>query len=256
MNGAPGRLVVSIGTTHPWNVAGTGLDLHVGAELGIRVVTAVAAVSAQDAGGIRGVEPVSDKLFEAQLKAVPWSDAGAVRVGALPSASAVDAVTRALRQIPEVLAVVDPVLSATRGGRFADEATAASIGEHLAAQPNVVLTPNVNEASELLGKPVTRETLVESAIALFERGAYAVLLKGGHLQGAPEDVLASDVGVMTFSEERLPHGMRGTGCVLAMALACNIASGSPLIEAVASARRFVRGKIANAKLFHDLRVAY
>lgn len=256
MTDAAAPLVVSIGTTHPWNIAGVGQDLLVGAELQTRVLTAVAAVSAQDAGGIRALEAVSPDVFHAQLEAVPWRDARAVRVGALPSIEAVEEVERALRRLPHVLAVVDPVFGATRGGRFGDNATVDFMRDRLATLQNVVLTPNVDEAAELLGTPVTRGTMVQAAIALQERGAHAVLLKGGHLEGPPEDVLASGLGVMTFREERLPHGMRGTGCVLAMALACRIAAGAPLIEAVAAARGFTREKIANAKVFHGLRVAY
>jgi hypothetical protein len=42
------EIVISIGTSHPWNVAGTGRDLIVGADFGARVFTAIAAVSAQD----------------------------------------------------------------------------------------------------------------------------------------------------------------------------------------------------------------
>ena len=45
-------IVLSIGTTHPWNVAGVGRDLVVGCDFGVRVFTAIVAVSAQDGRGV------------------------------------------------------------------------------------------------------------------------------------------------------------------------------------------------------------
>ena len=76
-------IVLSIGTNHPWNVAGIGRDLVVGTRLGARVFTAVAAVSAQDAHGVRALHPVPAEVLREQLAALPWDAAGAVRVGAL-----------------------------------------------------------------------------------------------------------------------------------------------------------------------------
>src|SRR5581483_4677701 len=92
-------IVCSIGTTHPWNVAGVGRDIVVGASLDVRVFTAVAAVTAQDGRGV-----------------VAWDSAGAARVGALPTAAAVRLVAAALRDRPWLPAVVDPVFGASRGG--------------------------------------------------------------------------------------------------------------------------------------------
>ncbi|MGC1381787.1 MAG: bifunctional hydroxymethylpyrimidine kinase/phosphomethylpyrimidine kinase, partial [Candidatus Baltobacteraceae bacterium] len=93
-------IVLSIGTTHPWNVAGIGRDLIVGCSFGARVFTAVAAVTAQDRRGVVGLDVVDADVFEAELSVLPWEAAGAVRVGALPTASSLRAVADALRAHP------------------------------------------------------------------------------------------------------------------------------------------------------------
>ncbi|HEV7179389.1 MAG TPA: bifunctional hydroxymethylpyrimidine kinase/phosphomethylpyrimidine kinase, partial [Candidatus Baltobacteraceae bacterium] len=80
--------------------------------------------------------------------------------------------------------------------------------------------------------------------------------KGGHLDGDPLDAFAHAGGMELFTQGRLPHDMRGTGCTLAMALACGLARGLPLSEAVAAARAFVREKIAGAREFRGFYVAY
>lgn len=238
-------IVISIGTTHPWNVAGVGRDLVVGTTLGARVFTAVAAVSAQDAGGVVALRPVAEDLFESQLRVLPWESAGAVRIGALPTARSVLAVSQALAGRAWLPAVVDPVFDASRGGGLADPAARDALRDNLARMPNVVLTPNLAEAAALLGSyAVGRETMGQAARTLRERGAAAVLLTGGHLSGEPADALATVEGVEILRDSRIAGSMHGTGCTLAMALACELAAGNTLGQAVHAARTFVRAEIA------------
>ncbi|HEV3092717.1 MAG TPA: hydroxymethylpyrimidine/phosphomethylpyrimidine kinase [Candidatus Cybelea sp.] len=238
-------IVLSIGTTHPWNVAGTGRDLVVGGALGARVFTAVAAVSAQDAGGVIALGATAPELFVAQLRALPWQSAQAVRVGALPTAQAVRAVSALLRERPDLPAVVDPVFAASRGGELSDAGGRTALRDELAVLSNVLLTPNLAEAAAMLGwEGVERDTQGEAAKRLRERGARAVLLTGGHLAGDPADALATAAGLEIFCEPRIGGSMHGTGCTLAMALACELAAGAALSDAVLAARSFVRAEIA------------
>ncbi|MFY9719660.1 MAG: bifunctional hydroxymethylpyrimidine kinase/phosphomethylpyrimidine kinase [Candidatus Cybelea sp.] len=238
-------IVLSIGTTHPWNVAGVGRDLVVGAALGARVFTAVAAVSAQDGRGVIALDPVSAELFEAQLATLPWQTAGAVRVGVLPTRASVHAVAQALRSRDWLPAVVDPVFAASRGGELADGPAREALRDELATLRSVILTPNLAEAALLLGRaPIERSEIGEAAARLRERGAGAVLLTGGHLAGDPADALAYGESVEIFSEPRIAGAMHGTGCTLAIALACELGAGRPLRDAVRAARTFVRSEIA------------
>lgn len=238
-------IVLSIGTTHPWNVAGVGRDLVVGGELGARVFTAVAAVSAQDGRGVAALQAIHVNAFEAQLATLPWTAAGAVRVGALPTIAAVRAVAKRLRAHSSLLAVVDPVFAASRGGELSDDAARYGVRDELATLPSVVLTPNVDEAALLLGtEPIKRGSIGEAAATLQGRGALGVLLKGGHLEGDPVDALATAQGVELFAEPRIAGEMHGTGCTLAMALACELAAGRPLPHAVRAARAYTRAELA------------
>jgi hydroxymethylpyrimidine/phosphomethylpyrimidine kinase len=56
-------------------------------------------------------------------------------------------------------------------------------------------------------------------------------------------VLADADGVEIFTGARIDGEMRGTGCTLAMALACALARGDDLRAAVGFARGFVRDKL-------------
>lgn len=238
-------IVISIGTTHPWNVAGVGRDLVVGSVLQTRVFTAVAAVSAQDAGGVTALEAVSQELFLAQLRALPWEGANALRVGALPTPGSVRAVAEAVRKRPWLPCVLDPVFAASRGGTLSGDDAFDALRSELAVLPAVILTPNLDEAARLLQRAsIDRDELSQAARDLRERGASAVLLTGGHLTGDPADALAWSEGEEIFNESRIGGTMRGTGCTLAMALACHLGAGEALPEAVRAARAFVRAELA------------
>jgi hydroxymethylpyrimidine/phosphomethylpyrimidine kinase len=252
-----GPVVASIGTTHPWNVAGLGLDLRVAETFGVRDVTVVTGVTAQDAGGLHAALPLPEAIVRAQLDALPMDEVDVLRVGALIGSPNVALIAAFLAEHPKTPAVVDPVFGATLGGAFLDDAAFAMFRDGLARLPSVVLTPNVEEASRLLGRAsIAAGEIGAAAAELQSRGARAVLLKGGHLAGDPVDALATARGVQLFHDERMPGAMRGGGCVLAMTLACELARGLPLADAVQSARTYVRTRIASRQRFGGLQVAY
>ena len=77
----------------------------------------------------------------------------------------------------------------------------------------------------------------------------AVLAKGGHLPGDRlTDVLVRADGVLTrWESERIdtPH-THGTGCTLASGIACGLAEGLGLAQAIGRARDYVRRAIQAA----------
>jgi len=251
------RVVASIGTTHPWNVAGLGLDLRVAETFGVRDVTVVTGVTAQDADGLHAALALPEAIVRAQFDALPMDEVDVLRVGALIGAANVGLVAAFLGDYPKKPAVVDPVFGATLGGAFLDDAAFATFRDGLARLPSVVLTPNVEEAARLLGRAsLAAGDLADAAAELQARGARAVLIKGGHLDGDPVDAFATGRGVQLFRDERMPGAMRGGGCVLAMTLACELARGLSLADAVQSARTYVRTRIASRQRFGGLQVAY
>jgi hydroxymethylpyrimidine kinase/phosphomethylpyrimidine kinase len=117
-----------------------------------------------------------------------------------------------------------------------------------------LVTPNLPEAEALAGRDVSTRAGVEAAARTFldGLGAPAVLVKGGHRAGAPDDLLAvreaGGVVLRWLPGERLPGArVHGTGCALAAAVAAGLALGAPLYEAVARARSFVAAGIRRAE---------
>jgi hydroxymethylpyrimidine/phosphomethylpyrimidine kinase len=111
----------------------------------------------------------------------------------------------------------------------------------------VLVTPNLDEAALLVGRPLKNAADMEAAAQeLLARGAHAVLLKGGHLPG--DTVM--DLLLAASGEPHWMHGPRirsanthGTGCTLSSAIAAGLALGQPLRDAVETARAYVRGAL-------------
>ncbi|PZR59580.1 MAG: hypothetical protein DLM50_00265 [Candidatus Meridianibacter frigidus] len=247
--------VVSIGTSHPWNIAGVGLDARVACEYGVRNLTVLTGTTAQDAAGLHLKHTVPVRMVRAQLEALPRDDIGALRIGALFDEENVREVARYVEQ--SGVAVVDPVFSATLGGSFSNDRTVLAFRENL-LQSRVVLTPNAKEAARLtMAEVQTEEQMIAAAEQLRSMGPRAVLLKGADLQMREVvDVLVVEQGVKIYRQERLPGSMRGAGCTLAMALACELAAGRDVVAAVEAARAYVRRKIEARIMLGSLQVAF
>lgn len=250
-------LVASIGTTHPWNIAGVGLDVRVAGEYGVAHAMAVAAVSAQDERGLHDLHVIPPVSLRAQLESLP-EEIAAFRLGAMGSSENVRLVSEFLREARAGVAiVVDPVIAATLGGELsADDDALETIDETLVPM-GAILTPNLTEAAQLLGMPVRSvDDMIAAGRRLIARGASGVYVKGGHLDGDPVDVLVTNAGEETFNGARLEGAMRGSGCALAAAFACELALGRGFAEAARGAREYVRSKIAARIMRGRLQVAF
>jgi hydroxymethylpyrimidine/phosphomethylpyrimidine kinase len=145
--------------------------------------------------------------------------------------------------------VIDPVLAATGGDLLADGAARDALRTELIPRATL-LTPNLDEAGALLGRPVTDlPAMREAARALHALGARAVLVKGGHLAGDAIDVLVDASGVYELRGPRLAGTVRGSGDLLAAAAAAALARGLDLQAAVAHGRAQVRAALGDAVPF-------
>jgi hydroxymethylpyrimidine/phosphomethylpyrimidine kinase len=217
-------------------------DLEALAAAGARGWAVAAALTAQGPGGARGFTPVSPVMLEAQLDALlaGRERPAAVKVGMIGSADLAALLARRLGAPPlaRVPAVVDPVLAASSGAPLLD-AGGRSPGDALApllARARLA-TPNLPELALLTGDDVSSD---DAAVRAARRlPARAVLVKGGHREGAPVDLLVLRGRVVRLAGRRRAGTARGTGCRLASAIAAGLARGAPLEDAVRAAKRLV-----------------
>ncbi len=240
--------VLSIAGSDSGGGAGIQADLKTFSALGCYGMTAITALTAQNTLGVTGIHGVPAEFLREQLKAV-ITDIGvdAVKIGMLHSPEVVRMVAWAIKEYSLPNVVLDPVMVATSGDRLIESETVQVLIDELFPLA-AVITPNLDEATLLLGHPIAGiDDLSAAADELLNMGAPAVLLKGGHLPGKEVvDVLARrGKDQIRLSSRRIAsENTHGTGCTLSSAIASYLALGEPLEKAVASARAYVLGAIS------------
>jgi hydroxymethylpyrimidine/phosphomethylpyrimidine kinase len=249
-------VVAAVGTTHPFLAAGVLLDVAAIRDLGAQPLAVIAGVSAQTSLYVLARAPVDPAAIAAQFDAFGAVAVGAFCVGALLDAPSVHAVAAGLARYPGVPVICDPVIAASGGDRLADDATIAALRAVLFARCTL-LTPNLAEAALLTARAIDDVASMRAALpALIALGPAAVLLKGGHLAGDACDVLGDGRDVLEFRAPRIAHDLRGTGSLLAAAIAVRCAFGDALPAAIAAARAYVRERIARGATFAGMRTAF
>jgi hydroxymethylpyrimidine/phosphomethylpyrimidine kinase len=158
-----------------------------------------------------------------------------VKLGLLGDTALIHALAPILRALNKPI-VLDPILAAGGGYSLADSLVIDALNTQLLPQ-TTLLTPNQAEALRLSGQPD-----LTSAVEYFlDQACEYVLLTG------TDDTLGDQVintlysrgtPAQAFSWSRLPHHYHGSGCTLAMACACQLALGKPMVTAVQAAQHY------------------
>lgn len=253
-NGAGGRppVVLSIAGSDPSGGAGIQADTKTVSALGGYAATAITAVTVQNTRGVTAVEYLPAELVAAQIGAVLDDlHPDAIKIGMTGTTAIVRAIASALRAYGSPCVVADPVAVATSGKALAEPETVAALCDELFPLC-LLITPNLHEASRLLGRPVTTVAEMErGAEELSRRYGCAVLVKGGHLEGDRMTDVLYDGDVVRFDGARIATGnLHGTGCTLSSAIATLLASGRTLREAVGEGKAYMNRAIAAARELH------
>jgi hydroxymethylpyrimidine/phosphomethylpyrimidine kinase len=236
--------------------AGIQADLKAFARCGVHGMSAITAITAQNTLGVNAVHPIPAETILAQVRAVV-SDIGvdAVKVGMLGSAQTVEAVARALDELPTgTPVVVDPVMVAESGAQLLDDdARGALVAEILPRA--TILTPNVPEARALARQggravPGGEEGAEANALAraVLALGPEIVVLTGGHRTQATDLFVdsANPERIVSIPGELHPGGAaHGSGCTHSSVLAAQLALGREPLQAAFAARALAGEAVAN-----------
>ncbi|MCZ6573375.1 MAG: bifunctional hydroxymethylpyrimidine kinase/phosphomethylpyrimidine kinase [Planctomycetota bacterium] len=243
------RTALTIAGSDPSGGAGVQGDLKTFHACGVYGMAVLTALTAQNTTGVSSVHDVPADFVRAQLDAVLDDlPVHAAKTGMLAKAAVIEAVVAALGERPVPFLVVDPVMVATSGDPLINDEAVGRMVELLFPLATVV-TPNLDEAARLLGRPVRDLAGMHAAAQwIRDRGAQAVLVKGGHLAGGEvTDLLLNGGQLHEWRDARIDTDhTHGSGCALAAALAASLAKGLSLVDAVACARTFVRRGLEQA----------
>ncbi|MEY4966299.1 MAG: hypothetical protein RL274_1882 [Pseudomonadota bacterium] len=243
------RLLVIAGSDSSGG-AGIQADIKTALAFGVYAQTAITAVTVQNTLGVTGAHIVPPDVVRGQIIACLCDiGADAIKTGMLGSAEMVEMVAQTLiEHAPGIPLVVDPVMVAKGGSKLLDDAAVESLKKRLLSLATLI-TPNLPEAEVLTGIYPESEHRIRNAAMVFKMlGVESVLFKGGHGEGATvRDVLWSGGEFVPFEVPRQDtRHTHGTGCTLATAIACGLAQGRTLLDAVSRAHLFVQNAIRTA----------
>ncbi len=230
--------------------AGIQADLKTFAALGVYGASVITALTAQNTRGVSAIHQVPADFVVAQIDAVFGDlDVQAVKIGMVAQRAVIDAIAAGLERWPPRHVVLDPVMVATSGDRLLAPDAIEALRKKLIPRADII-TPNLPEAAALLDEPLasSEADIGSQGKRLLAIGARAVLIKGGHGQGAQSiDYLIRRDGVVALPAPRIAtRNTHGTGCSLSAAIAAGLANGNDLETAVRHAKSWISAAIAAA----------
>jgi hydroxymethylpyrimidine/phosphomethylpyrimidine kinase len=240
-------VALTIAGSDPSGGAGIQADLKTFHQFQVYGEAAITLLTVQNTRGVTRVELTAPEIVRQQVEAV-ISDIPpqAAKCGALGGVEQVEVVGAMAAAFPFPL-VVDPVMVSRQGARLLTSEAENALRTRLV--PHCVLvTPNIAEAEVLSGNTIDDLTGVEEAARrIAQLGPGAVLIKGGHLEGAPVDVLYVHGSIHRLRGKRVvTQHTHGTGCTLSAAITALLAHGLDLSDAVKAAKQFIQRAIATA----------
>lgn len=241
------RNVLSIAGSDSAGCAGIQADLKTMGALGVYGMTAIAAVTVQNTQGVRAFQKLPPEIVSGQINAV-FDDirVDAVKVGMVGDADVAAVVGETLNRRCAVNVVVDPVMVSKNGSRLLSDGAVMEVKRLVEAAD--LATPNLFEAELLADMPIhSREDMEKAARAIQEWGPDAVLIKGGRLEGDADDyLLVRGEGIWLNCPRIDTPNTNGTGCTLSSAIACGLAEGKVMEDAVRAAKRYVTQAIRDS----------
>ena len=244
-------VVLTIAGFDPSSGAGITADIKTIAAHECFGVSCITALTVQSTQGVRRVEGVDPRIIAETLQELTADlTVEAVHIGMLGNGQVVEVVADFLTQTQLPHVVLDPILKSSSGADLLDSTGTRQLIERLLPLAEVI-TPNLDEAGVLTGMAVTNlDQMHEAAARLHSLGAANVVVTGGHLEKAI-DLLSFTTARGTQQEvfkadRQRSSSTHGTGCAFATALACHLAHGRGLPEAVLLSKAYISAAIANA----------
>ncbi|MEJ2111006.1 MAG: bifunctional hydroxymethylpyrimidine kinase/phosphomethylpyrimidine kinase [Acidobacteriota bacterium] len=234
------HVALTIAGSDPSGGAGIQADLKTFHQQGVYGTSVVTLVTVQNTIRVSDIELLSPEIVGKQIDAVLEDiPPAAAKTGALGNSDIVRLVAERARSFSFPL-VVDPVMISKHGNPLMT-VEARTVLEEMLLPHAYLITPNLHEAGELAKMPVRDLVSMESAaVAIAEKGAYAVLIKGGHLEGEAIDLLYCNGIVRQFRSPRIvTRHTHGTGCTYSACITAELAKVNDLETAVGIAKKYI-----------------
>jgi hydroxymethylpyrimidine/phosphomethylpyrimidine kinase len=243
------KVALSIAGSDSSGGAGIQADLKTFQALGVFGMSAVTAVTVQNTRKVHAVQEIDPQIVHDQITCL-FDDITihAVKIGMVSSAALVKAIATALHAVDRPPIVLDPVMISKSGYALLKADAQEALIRELFPLAEVV-TPNIDEAENLVGHPIQSiDAMEQAAQKITALGAAKVVIKGGHMEGSQStDILYDGTAFRRLSSPRLDTpNTHGTGCTFSSAIAAHLALGFACFEAVQRAKTYITGAIEHA----------
>jgi len=228
--------------------AGIQADLKTFNALSVFGMSVIVAITAQNSYEVSGILPIPPDFVKLQFETVAKDiKVDGSKTGMLFSSDIISVVAAEFTEFGVPVVVVDPVMVSKSNARLLKEDAIETLKKKLLPISTMV-TPNVPEAEILSGIKIRSiEDMHSAAEKLYDETGSHVLIKGGHLESSPIDVLYDGRSFHEFSGVRIDtKNTHGTGDTLSSAIVSYMIKGHSESESVRLAKEYVEGAIKNS----------
>ncbi|HYJ13334.1 MAG TPA: bifunctional hydroxymethylpyrimidine kinase/phosphomethylpyrimidine kinase [Thermomicrobiales bacterium] len=228
--------------------AGIQADLKTFAALGVYGSSVITAVTAQNTVEVAAIAEVPEEVVIAQIDTVVEDiGASAAKTGMLSGRSIIQNVADRLVAWGIPWLVVDPVMVSKSGVPLLQSNAVDALKSDLLPIASIV-TPNLAEAEILANMSITTpDDIREAARRIAALGPGIVIVKGGHLEGPPVDLVFDGHEFLPIEGERIQtRNTHGTGCTFSAAITALLAHGLQPIESIQLARRYLESTLRHS----------
>ena len=228
--------------------AGIQADLKAFASIGVHGTSTITCITAQNTKKVINIEPLPIEMIKSQFEAIMDDISPShVKTGMLYSEKIVRFVADEIEK-RRLIAIVDPVMVSTTGSKLSKDGFSNALIKNL-IPVSTLITPNYDEAEELLGKKIRKGEEEDFCKELKKLGSRYVLLKGGHAKAEKViDIFYDGKEIRRYESIRLGGGTgyHGTGCTLSALITGYLAMGLEVKTAIEYAKEHILKSIVRS----------
>lgn len=239
------RKVLTIAGSDCSGGAGIQADIKTITAHGMYAMSVITALTAQNTTGVYGISDCTAEFIGLQMDCI-FKDIrpDAVKIGMVSNIEIIKIIADKLKEYKADNIVVDPVMVATSGSKLISDVAVSTLRERLFPIA-AVITPNLPEAECLTGMNIKTTSDMEAAASILAKEIHGgILIKGGHLDDTADDLLLSDNNAVWIRGSRVDNpNTHGTGCTFSSAIACGLAMGKTMEQAVRDGKAYLTGAL-------------
>ena len=228
--------------------AGIQADLKTFSAHGVFGMTVITSVVAENTFRVTDYQDIRPDIIEKQIDDV-FEDIppDAVKVGMLSCRETIFAVAGKFQEWKPRNIVVDPVMYAKNGSALMEESAISTLISEVVPLADLI-TPNIPEAEKMARMAIkNHDDMRQAAKLIHTMGCRAVVVKGGHSDGDPIDILFNGNEFFEYHACRInTKNTHGTGCTFSSAIASNLALGFSVHMSVEKAKDYINAAIVHA----------